>query len=248
MRVPGVACPAVASGLALEKARHDWPAGTAAVFAPLAPPHLTCVRGSEPVPALLPRAGAFGGGLCVPLCLGTRPGPIGNDFVVTAAVIAWFIVHRSPGDIGFKCARGPVRRGRARGSRARLCVRERPRLRRALPVVRAHSPAVASLRLCDLRRQALRSGRAAAAALGRLLRDLPRQLCDHLHQRRLRHRQGAHARRTPARKHTMHAHARDSTSRAHHRRHPRRAIAALAVPLAARCSRRSSTSRSGARS
>mmetsp|Transcript_15037 Transcript_15037/g.38171 ORF Transcript_15037/g.38171 Transcript_15037/m.38171 type:complete len:304 (+) Transcript_15037:50-961(+) len=45
---------------------------------------------------------AFGGGIVVPICLGKPPGPFANDMVVSAALVAWFIVQRFPGDYGFR--------------------------------------------------------------------------------------------------------------------------------------------------
>jgi len=49
--------------------------------------------------------GAFGGGIMVPLCLGKPPGPMGNDAVVTAALIAWYLAHRCPGDFVYELCR-----------------------------------------------------------------------------------------------------------------------------------------------
>lgn len=43
--------------------------------------------------------GAFGGGIMVPLCMGKPPGPMANDMVVSAALVAWYLAQRSPGDV-----------------------------------------------------------------------------------------------------------------------------------------------------
>lgn len=69
--------------------------------------------------------GAFGGGICVPLALGKPPGPFANDAVVTSTLIAWWIAHRAPSDLGFKCARARRAR-RAASCTARACARPRP--------------------------------------------------------------------------------------------------------------------------
>jgi len=46
--------------------------------------------------------GGFGGGICVPLCLGKPVGPYANDVVVTAALFGWYLSYRSPMDVAYK--------------------------------------------------------------------------------------------------------------------------------------------------